>query len=293
MVSSRARSAAQNPISFEVRYFETIGSTNTYLASEASRGAPEGLVAVAQHQVAGRGRLGRSWTEPAGSSLLMSVLLRPRLGDDQLFWCSAALSMSACDASRAVAGVEAVLKWPNDLLVGTGKLAGVLAERVAPPGSGQMGPGVVTGIGLNVNWLDGLPPTATSLSLHCGHEVDRTALLEALLESLAVRYESLHDPKGLDSQMADYRAMCATLDTKVLVTMVGEQFSGTAVDVTSQGQLLVETSYGSRVVSAGDVVHLRPAEKGPAEKGQAGKGPAEKRPAEKGPAEKGQAGKGP
>ncbi len=263
MVTSRARSAAQNPISFEVRWFDTIDSTNTYLAAEASKGAPEGLVAVAQHQVAGRGRLGRSWTEPAGSSLLMSVLLRPRLGDDQLFWCSAALSMSACDASRTVAGVEAVLKWPNDLLVGTGKLAGVLAERVAPPARSQMVPAVVIGIGLNLNWLDGLPPTATSLSLHCGHEVDRTAVLEALIESLAFRYKSLFDPEGLASQMADYRTLCATLGTKVLVTMVGEQFSGTALDVTSEGRLLVETPNGARVVSAGDVVHLRPARKRP------------------------------
>src|SRR5580698_1491786 len=112
---------------WEVRRFEQVDSTNTYLRAEARLGAPEGVVAVADHQSAGRGRLDRRWEAPAGSSLLMSVLFRPEFDPAELHLCTAAVALAAVAACREVAGVEAVLKWPNDLLVGDLKLAGVLA----------------------------------------------------------------------------------------------------------------------------------------------------------------------
>src|SRR4051812_27340870 len=107
-------------------------------------GAPEGLAAVADHQTAGRGRLGRAWVAPPGASLLLSVLFRPDLAPERLHLTTAAVALAAAEACEAVAGVLPVLKWPNDLLVGDRKLAGVLAESRLPA--------VVVGIGLNVNW---------------------------------------------------------------------------------------------------------------------------------------------
>ena len=111
-----------------VREFDELDSTNRYLLEEARRGSPEGVVAVADHQTAGRGRLGRTWEAPPGSSLLMSVLLRPPLEAPQLYLATAAVALSTAAACRRAAGTDARCKWPNDLVVDDRKLAGVLAE---------------------------------------------------------------------------------------------------------------------------------------------------------------------
>ncbi len=113
----------------DIRRFDSIDSTNRYLLDEARRGAPDGVVAVADHQSAGRGRLGRSWEAPPGSNLLLSVLLRPDLPVGDRHLASAAVALAAAEAVDAVTGVRVGIKWPNDLLGPDGrKLAGVLAE---------------------------------------------------------------------------------------------------------------------------------------------------------------------
>ena len=113
----------------DIRCFDSIDSTNRYLLEEARKGAAEGVVAVADHQTAGRGRLGRRWEAPGGSNLLMSVLLRPPLPADQRQLASSVVALAATDAIAAVVGLEVGIKWPNDLLAPDGrKVAGVLAE---------------------------------------------------------------------------------------------------------------------------------------------------------------------
>src|SRR6516165_7996333 len=134
---------------WQVHWFEEIDSTNSYLREQARQGAGEGLVAVADHQTAGRGRLDRRWESPPGANLLASVLLRPGCLADDLHLCSGAVALAAADSCAEVADVEAVLKWPNDLLVGGSKLAGVLAEADF---EGSRMRGVVVGIGVNVAW---------------------------------------------------------------------------------------------------------------------------------------------
>src|ERR1700733_5245320 len=133
---------------WDVRWFESLGSTNSYLLEQAADGAFEGLVAVADHQWAGRGRLDRRWESPPGSSLLTSILFRPTFDPSELHLCTAAVALAAAEACRRVAGVGAVIKWPNDLLVGDAKLAGVLAEVEFESTSCA----VVVGLGLNVDW---------------------------------------------------------------------------------------------------------------------------------------------
>jgi BirA family biotin operon repressor/biotin-[acetyl-CoA-carboxylase] ligase len=137
----------------EVRWFEELDSTNRYLLHEARRGAAEGLVVVADHQSAGRGRLGRRWEAPRAANLLVSVLLRPRLPMAARHLASAVVALAAADACVALGGIAVDVKWPNDLLVGGRKLAGVLAE--ADVGAEDRSP-VVVGIGINVAW----PPPA-------------------------------------------------------------------------------------------------------------------------------------
>ncbi|MCZ7534797.1 MAG: biotin--[acetyl-CoA-carboxylase] ligase [Acidimicrobiia bacterium] len=136
----------------EVRWFAEIDSTNRYLLDEAAASAPEGLVAVADVQTAGRGRLGRRWEAPSGASLLASALLRPDLPAERLHLVTVAAGVAAARAVADLAGIRAGLKWPNDLVIGGRKLAGLLAET---PG----GRALVVGMGLNVKWA-AFPPSS-------------------------------------------------------------------------------------------------------------------------------------
>jgi BirA family biotin operon repressor/biotin-[acetyl-CoA-carboxylase] ligase len=246
----------------DVRWADSVGSTNAEAMALARAGAPEGLVVVADHQSSGRGRLGRSWVEPAGAGLLVSVLLCPGLDPEHLHLASAIVALAAADACRAEAGLagdacraqsglDPALKWPNDLLLGGAKLAGILAQATAAA--------VVVGIGINVNWPPGaeLPPGATSLNRHAGGDVDRARLMVAMLESLEVRRAALDAPSGRAAQASEYRSRCATLGQAVRIELSDETFTGTAADITPEGHLLVDVGTCLRRVSAADVVHLR------------------------------------
>lgn len=202
---------------------------------------------MADAQTAGRGRLGRTWVAPPGTALLASVLLRPGLPADRLHLAGAAVSLAAADACAEVAGVAPALKWPNDLVVGERKLAGVLAEAAAPA--------VVVGIGVNVRWPGDhvlSPVLATSVDRVSGRQVDREALLASLLARLA---GLLGDWRGVASR---YRQSCATIGRLVRVELADEVFTGTAADVSDEGHLLVDVGMCLRQVATGDVVHLRP-----------------------------------
>jgi BirA family biotin operon repressor/biotin-[acetyl-CoA-carboxylase] ligase len=241
-------------VDWEIRWFDQIDSTNTYVRDQARGGAPEGLVAVADHQTAGRGRLGRRWESPPGANLLTSILLRPDIDPADLHLCTTVVALAAMDACRVVAGIETVLKWPNDLLVDGAKVAGILAEAEF---AGADLSAVVVGIGINVGWPG--PPEAggTSLEAATGSPVDRRALLHALLAALGERRAGLEAATGRRALAEEGRRRCATLGQQVRVTLGGEEINGRAVAVDDAGQLVVETPTGSRRVAAGDVVHLR------------------------------------
>ncbi len=252
----------------DIRRFESIDSTNRYLLEEARGGAPDGVVAVADHQSAGRGRLGRRWEAPPGSNLLMSVLLRPDLPAGQRQLACGVVALAAADAVARVTGLGVGIKWPNDLLGPDGrKLAGVLAETdaVGPPAGGTSRVPIVVGIGINVNWPrdDGdLPPellgSATSLCQQLGRPVDRSELFDALLEALGPRAADLGTDPGRARQAGDFRDRCTTLGTQVRVELADDRFEGMATDLTPEGHLVVEVGGRTRTVVTGDVVHVRP-----------------------------------
>jgi BirA family biotin operon repressor/biotin-[acetyl-CoA-carboxylase] ligase len=242
---------------WEIRRFAEIDSTNTYVLDQARKGAGEGLVAVADHQTAGRGRLDRRWESPPGANLLASILLRPGCGADDLHLCSGALALAAADACGEVAAVDPVLKWPNDLLVGGSKLAGVLAEAEF---DGTQLRGVVVGIGLNVAWPGPAEAGGTCLddAGDMAQPVDKAVLLDLLLEGLARRRPLLEDESGRRTLADEVRRRCATVGERVRVTVPNEELTGVASAIDDAGHLVVETAVGPRLVSAGDVVHLRP-----------------------------------
>jgi BirA family biotin operon repressor/biotin-[acetyl-CoA-carboxylase] ligase len=261
----------------DVRWVAETGSTNADAMELARQGAPEGIVLVADHQTAGRGRAGRTWTAPAGASLLLSILLRPPAVVMDL--TTMAVAVSAAVAVEAVAGVAPRLKWPNDLVwPGDGsapdrKLAGILAEADwpasssisagwKPPAAGERAV-VVVGIGLNVAWPTPLPEelaeVAVAMNQLVDAPVDREDLLIALLSALGPRYLSLcaGDRAGL---LDEWRDRSATLGRRVRVDLGADDVEGTAVDVTDDGHLVVQTLEGPRrTFAVGDVVHLRPA----------------------------------
>src|SRR5215469_13456187 len=253
----------------EVRVVEQTGSTNADLLAEARAGTGDGLVLVAEAQTAGRGRLGRRWVSPPRGTLTFSVLVVPFSETAGLLgWLPLLAGVATASALAKTAGVDARLKWPNDVLAGGAKLAGILAER--------WGESIVLGIGINVfQRRDELPvPTATSVLLAepeaaaaaaAGADM-RERLLTAVLEELARWYRAwLDQPRPGDAGgcglRAEYLRRSDTVGAEVTVLLPGGQsLTGTATGVDPAGRLEVRTPAGLVPVNAGDVVHLRRAD---------------------------------
>jgi BirA family transcriptional regulator, biotin operon repressor / biotin---[acetyl-CoA-carboxylase] ligase len=238
----------------EVRVLDSTSSTNADVLAAAAGGAAEGLVVVAEQQVAGRGRLSRAWESPARAGLLVSVLLRPSLPPTALPLLPLLAGLALADAVEAVADVPVGLKWPNDLLVDGRKLGGILVER-APDGA------VVVGFGINVSTRrEELPvDTATSLALE-GGSTDREPLLKECLRSLKRRYAHFDGSGGAPTAvLSPYRTRCETIGRRVTVHAPdGTTSTGLATGVDDNGTLVVREDDGrERRWSAGDVVHVR------------------------------------
>lgn len=240
--SALARALA--PDGWRVEVHDQAGSTNAVVAARADE--PEGLVVVAEEQTAGRGRLDRQWLSPPRAGLTVSALLA-----ETSPWVTLWAGVAVARTLREAAGVEAFLKWPNDVLVGGRKIAGLLAERV---GTDPRGSKVVLGVGLNVSTrADELPPPApgtsggTSLLLSGATTLDRDTLLRALLRNL--------DAVMVERTATSYRALCSTIGATVSLQLPGGgAVTGTAEAVDDTGRLVV----AGVAYAAGDVTHLRP-----------------------------------
>jgi BirA family biotin operon repressor/biotin-[acetyl-CoA-carboxylase] ligase len=236
------------------------GSTNALVAERARAGEAPGLVLVAEHQTAGRGRLDRTWVTPDRAALTFSMLLEPvGVPAARWPWLPLLVGIAVAEAVRRVAEVDASLKWPNDVLVGDRKLAGILLERVERP---DQNPAAVLGVGLNVSaGADELPvATATSLRLEGARTLDRSVLLRELLRTLEALFLQWRSERGDPSGglQPSYVRRCATLGRRVRVDLpTGEALHGEAVGIDPDGRLQVRTATGTRTLGAGDVVHVR------------------------------------
>ena len=228
------------PAGWHVQFVAETGSTNADLIAAGVAGAPDRTVLAAGHQTAGRGRLDRRWEAPEGANLLVSLLLRdvPKYAHE----LTQRVALAAVEACRLVANVDSDLKWPNDVLLRGGKLAGVLAQAASSP-SGDF---VVVGIGINVGWA---PPDAARL----GDSVSPGELLHALL----VAYDAL--PSSITEL---YRQRLATIGQQVRIELPGDRFIvGRAIEVEADGRLVVlDDCAMTHRIDTGDVVHLRPAD---------------------------------
>lgn len=233
------------------------GSTNADLVERAHAGAAEGLVLVAEHQRAGRGRLDRSWETPPRAGLTASVLLRPSpVPSERWSWLPLLTGVAVVEGIAAAGGPGCLLKWPNDVLHDELKLGGLLVERTETPA----GTAAVVGIGLNVTTSRAeLPvPSATSLALAGMPEPDREVILAAVLAALGGRYDAWRDGTGVAALPAAYSALCATIGRRVEVRLPsGKAVTAVASGVDPDGALVLESDAGRRVLTAGDVLHVR------------------------------------
>jgi BirA family biotin operon repressor/biotin-[acetyl-CoA-carboxylase] ligase len=234
-------------------YLPETPSTNDVARRLAQEGAPEGSVVVTDHQTAGRGRLARRWEAPPGCCLLLSLLFRPPLAAHQVQRLTMACGLAVAEAIEATTGLAVGLKWPNDVLIGGAKVAGILTELEL---QGSRVAAAVVGIGLNVN-LDpealpgGLLVPATSLSKALGRQVARRPLLLALLQALEARYLALC---GGRSPHDEWAGRLVTLGRRVTVSGPGRKVAGVAEGVNADGALLVRLDDGRlETVVAGDV----------------------------------------
>ena len=265
-----------------VEVLDEVGSTNEHLAAAAvrrHRGAADGprpdrpwadlSLVVAGHQSAGRGRLDRVWTTEPGTALTFSLLLRPAddrgraLPTQHFPWLTLLMAVAVVEALEGLAGVDARIKWPNDVHVDGRKLSGLLAGLVA---DGDRPPAVVLGTGINVGQEELPVATATSVRRATGRSVERSAVLAAVLAAFVPLYRCFcADPSTVGpggAIRARITARMETLGRSVRAELPGGRAPvvGTAVGLGEHGGLLVRDAAGAgHEVTAGDVVHLRPA----------------------------------
>jgi BirA family biotin operon repressor/biotin-[acetyl-CoA-carboxylase] ligase len=248
-----ARALTGSQLPFSLRYFPTLESTNTYAMRLPPGEAREGLVIITDHQVAGRGRIGRAWEGFARQQLTLSLLLAPSFAAN---WLMMASALAVYEAISGVTGLAPDVKWPNDVLVGGKKVCGILIET-----SGDL---AVIGIGVNVNGSLARRPElatrATTLQDEAGHLISREALAAAILLALARRYEAmrLRGDAGREETRVAWRARLMTLGREVSIAQGPTRVTGWAEDVTADGALIVRQSDDKRVVVTwGDVDVMR------------------------------------
>jgi BirA family biotin operon repressor/biotin-[acetyl-CoA-carboxylase] ligase len=246
------------PFTPTILRFDSLPSTNTEAARQASLGAGEGLCVVAREQTAGRGRRERAWVSPKDSGLYFSVVLRPRTDAREWPLITLAAAVAARDALEEACALRADIKWPNDLLAQGRKLCGILAETA----ESAAGRAVVLGVGINLTDR-AFPPeilaAATSVEEQTGRTPDTEQLLSALTRQLARRYEELHARDGAHAILREWEARSSYAhDRRVRVALAEEIFEGVTRGLEPDGALRVETDAGdTRIVRAGDVTAVR------------------------------------
>lgn len=239
---------------FNVVRYEEIDSTNVEARRRAQKGAKEGLVVTADKQSAGRGRRGRSWDSPAGDNLYFSILLRPKLAPEKAPMLTLVMAYSAAKVIRALENLEVCIKWPNDLVIGTQKICGILTEMHL---CGSEIEDVVVGIGINVNetaFSEDIKDKATSLCLQKGESVNRERLLEGILSEFANQYEHFLEVQDLSFLQEAYNELLINKEREVLVLEPGNEYMAVAQGINSEGELLVKKEDGClETVFAGEV----------------------------------------
>ena len=242
-----------------ILYYDVTDSTNLRIKQAGDEGAPHGTLAVADRQTAGRGRRGRTWESPAGSSIYMSILLRPEIAPNKASMLTLVMALSVVEGIREcvgsgedIPGIQ--IKWPNDIIINGKKLAGILTEM-----SSQIDyiNHVTVGVGINVNMTEfpeEIADTATSLRLECGHTVKRASLIAAVMERLEENYEIFLETEDLSGLLGRYSALLVNRDRDVLIIGQKEKYQAHAIGIDNTGELIVRREDGTlEKIYAGEV----------------------------------------
>ena len=237
-----------------VKYFDEITSTNQYAKRIGEEGAPEGTLVVADEQTQGKGRSGRVWSTPHGTAIAMTLLIRPKLPPASISMVTLVMGLAVARACRELYHLPVGIKWPNDVVIHGKKLCGILTELSAEMMSVNY---VVIGTGINVNvkeFPEEIQKTATSIALELGHETGRAELIASCMEYFEVYYEKFIQAGDLSPLMEKYNELLLNRDQKVRVLEPGREYTGTALGINQNGELLVVREDGSRTaVYAGEV----------------------------------------
>ena len=235
-----------------VHFARETDSTNLWIKRLAKEGAPEGTLALAEFQSAGRGRLGRSWEVPEGTSVMMSILLRPKFEPQYAPTLTLVMGMAVAKAVKSL-GFDVSIKWPNDVVVSHKKICGILTEMGVRDGKIDY---AVIGVGINVNikeFPEEMADKATSLYLESGKEFDRSQIPGLVMEAFEEYYEKFAATCDLRGLKEEYESILANYNQPVRV-LAKEPYEGVARGITDGGELLVEKTDGTiATVSAGEV----------------------------------------
>jgi len=241
-------------MNLQITYFEELDSTNRYLKELAAKGAPEGTVIIANRQSAGRGRLGRSFFSPGEKGIYMSILLRPEILLERAVLITSMAAVAVARAIERVGGVEARIKWVNDIFLNGKKVCGILTEAGINAEKGTLDYAVL-GIGVNVGEMEfpeELKEIATSVSNECGFAVSKETLTDAILAELEMWYPTLSDGSFLEES----KKRSVLLGKEILVldeTVPGGSYPAKAMDINERGNLIIERNGARAVLNSGEV----------------------------------------
>lgn len=241
-------------MNIEICFRKEVSSTNDWARQMAEEGAPEGTLALADAQTAGRGRRGRQWSSPDGENVYMSLILRPRIRPENAAQLTLVMGLSAAQGIREALELPVQIKWPNDLVIEGKKICGILTEMSA----GQEGIRfVIIGIGINVNnagFPEELRERATSLKLEKGVDIEKKKIMDVVITAFSRNYDEFVKTEDLSGLVEEYNQILANKDRQVKVLDPKAPFEGVARGINTSGELLVERDNGKvTAVYAGEV----------------------------------------
>lgn len=242
-----------------LHFFESTGSTNPDAKRFAEEGEPHGTVVAADRQTAGRGRRGRSWESPSGKAVYFTIVVRPSCVPDKASMITLVMALSVAQAIEEDTGLQAQIKWPNDIVVHKKKVCGILTEMSVTPEMDEI-QFVVAGVGVNSNqespeeFPEEIRSTATSLRIESGSPINRAKLLACILARFEENYEVFVRTLDLSGLREAYQSHLVNMDAQVRVLDPGEEYTGISRGITEQGELIVERENGEKIlVYAGEV----------------------------------------